>query len=607
MSISKFQEKFLAKGCGTAILIGCAAVFGALAFSYFGKGSGGGSDANGQPIKIFANVGGIPVPATAIEQALQHIQQQQQQGADPTSTPPSVQVGQYGEALDGILNHAAVLSIAKQAGVSPTDDQIRDAAKADLARRIEMNKLQMEMQGQLKPGATDADFDAIMKSQLGKSLSEFEKQQLASLDATLKDPDKRPAAVEQFTEPILISTLAARTVPVDAEVKASYDQDTFKRVLLREKPAPSPTTESRIAQVEKDLAGGATFEQVMDRYSDEAPMAKKKPSDNQQVLTPSQIDSDKALGALKGLKVGSVSAPVKTPEGTSIYKLISVKNQAPADFDKNIAKYRQRYQEAKAKSTVDEQSKQILTQKTEWLSKGYKAAYDVTRPDVDASKAQALYEEAKAAIAKTEGYDLRPAQLAEYAAFDLIWSAPTADKVKLRPERIQVLNDYLQNMENFSVRMELVGLYQDDKNGPAAAECLAAAARSNNSYDQIGFSHFGDVAARLMQLRSSGAVTAEQAKAIEDVQAQWKKDKAEFDAAQAKQRADDEAARKKAMEEEKKARDDAKKAKASAAPTGKDATGATKLPDVLTKPSSTPASGAPLPGGASSTAGGFKN
>ncbi len=587
MSISRFQEKFLAKGCGTAILIGCAAVFGGLAFSYFGKGpGGGGSDSEGHVSKDVANVAGIPVQATMIES----IVQQEQQGADPTTVSPASQASQYGEAVNLLLEKAAVVSIAKADGVTFTDDQIRESVKQQIAQQLERFKIGLMMRGTIKPDASDSDVDKMVKAQTGKSIAELQQKALSDVNEALKDSTKRDGLVQDMARPVLASLLAAKINPSDAELKASYDQDTFKRILIKDKPAPSPSVADRISQVQKDLSSGTSFEQAMDRYSDEAPLPKKKVSENQISMSASQLKAEKPLAALKTLKLGGTSEPIKTPEGTSIYKLTAVSNQAPADFAKNISKYRKQFQTSAAESSLNDQVKEVVASKTEWLSKGYQAVYDATRPDSDPKKAQAIYQEAKLAITKTDGSDLRVAQLAEYASFDAIWNAPDADKAKLTPDRIQVLNDYLQSMENFSVRLELVRLYESTKDGKDALASLLAAARSNNSYDRAGQSRFGDIAASLVTLRSANLVSPAEVKAVEDAQAEWKKDKAEFDAAEAQRKAEEQAAAKKEEEEAKKAAEEAKKA-AKNGPAIKVKDSSSSLPPVLSTPSTSPAPG----------------
>jgi parvulin-like peptidyl-prolyl isomerase len=575
VSISKFQQKLFNKGCGTAILIGSAATFGAICFSYYGRGSQPGGGENGEQTgKVIATLAGAPITTSLVDQlVLQQQNSQDQPGQPPMPVTPTSEASKYGTALDDLLQHAAITAVAKSQGVQFTDDELRDAAKSQLQQQLEMTKFQAEMGKQLKPGATDADFDAMIKKRYGASVEDIEKRTLSNLDADLKDPAKRADEVGQLGEPILAAAMGAKIKVSDADLKASYDSDTFKRILLTEKPPPSPSIDVRLAQVQKDLASGTSFEKAMDRYSDETPLPKKKVSENQQVLSLDQLTADPAMAPLKSLKVGQVSDPIKSVDGVSIYKLISVKNQAPPDFDKSIAKYRQQFQQRMAENEVQSDIKTLISSKTDWSSAGYKAIYDVTRPNIDPSKASALYDEAKAAIKKTEGYDLRPAQLAEYVAFDMIWNAAGADKNKLRPERIQVLNDYLGNMESFSVRMELVQLYEADKNGSLASASLIAAAKANNTYDAAGQGQFGDVAAAVLRLKSAGILSPSDEKAIQDVQAQWKSDKADSDTEQAKEKADqakamaeEEADRKKAEAEAKKAAKETPSVKIQSAP-----------------------------------------
>ena len=307
-----------------------------------------------------------------------------------------------------------------------------------------------------------------------------------------------------------------------------------------------------------------------------------------------------------------MSGPIGSGEGTAIYKLISTKSQAPANFTKNIADYRKRYQSTLANSALEDRIKSVVASDTKWDSAGYQAVYDVSQANTpDSKKAQDLYDQAKAAVQKTEGFDLRPAELAEYVAFNMLWAAPGADQIKLRPERIQVLSDFLQNMEDFDTRMDLVRLYEADRNGKLADASLQDAAGSNNIYDDLGLRHFGDVAASLITLKSEGLLTPEAEKSIEDIQSQWKKDKTDYDKEQAEEKAADAKARAEEAADRKKAEAEAKAAQ-SKVPTvkGKDAPAGTtagsapsSIRSLIPEAGPGAAPGSPTKGGAPKTGG----
>lgn len=559
MSISKFQEKLFSKGCGTAILIGCAAVFGAFAFQYWGRANVyNNQDAQGHPTRTIATIDGTPVESGPIEEAVTNMEQQMQQQGMTGNPSPEEMAQDYGRAISEILDLAAIPAVAKSLGVQFTDDQLRQAQKAQIQQELDMIKMRAEMSGKLKFGASDAEWAALYKSLTGQSLEDVQKNAETQFNANLQDPAKRQDEIADLGRPMLAAAMASKINASDADVKAGFNQYTFKRILLAQKPVPSPSVAERVATVQKDLASGTPFETEMNRFSDDTPKPKQTVSESTEVYSADQLTADKSLSPLKALKVGEVSKPIESGQGTAIYKLISIKNQAPADFAKNIATYRKQYQDKLANAALDDRIQSVVNSDTKWQSAGYQAVYDVTRPNLDPKKAKALYDEARDAIQKGQGFDMRPAELAEYVAFNAIWNAPGADKAKLRPERIQVLNDFLSNMENFDVRMDLVRLYEADRDAKDAVASLQDAAGSNNTYDVTGERQFSDVEGALVTLKSEGLITPDEQKSIEAIQAQWRKDKDAYDkeqaqekAEQAKEMAEEAADRKKAEAEEK--------------------------------------------------------
>ncbi len=534
MSITRFQN-FMQKGCGPAIMFFCALVFAFFAFSNCGQGRAlqGGEGEQGESPTV-ATIAGSKLTSDAVQQAIQAtIQKQSQNGAEPT---PIQQAQISAQVLQDQVNSAAIMAIAQQDGVSFTDAALSKAIEDETNQQIQMARLQMTFSKELPQNATEQDFEAAFKKKTGLSLDEAKKRLTAQVEAAAKDKDQRGAVLAHYAQPLIIEALKARMNPTDEELKQSFDSYVVERILFS---SAKGDADANVQKAINDIKGGLSFEQAMDRYSNDVPQPGKKLSQSILTLSAAQIDSDPSLKALRGLKAGQTSPVVTVPEGKAIYKVVKVTSAVPPDFEKNKARYRDQLVQTLASEQLRSQLDQFTHgNSVQWSSPGYKALYDYaqlasgsTASSNDAM--EKIYQEAKTAASTSQGFDRMPAVLAEYAAFDGIWNSPQTDKKKLVDERISVVNDVLQVTESPSLHLELVSLYAQQKQGEKAFEQLLSAAQMNHDTSTSGQKVFSDVAAETEKLHSAGVITAAQVEQVQKEQDRWKKEKTEADKAQA--------------------------------------------------------------------------
>lgn len=490
--------------------------------------------------KIAFTVGDTPVAADLLQTAIQKqvsdkLSQQAQQG-QAGGPSPIVEIMATGEVLNGLISEAARASLVKQLGIPVTDADLTAAYNTRMQDELSGLREQLTMMGQLKPNATDKDVDEAYKKMTGQSLADTRTKQQADFQASLNDKARRASLVITLAPQFLQGYYGKQVNASDADVKASYDRLTVKRIVARTISASKKgTLDERIGEAEKAVKGGMPFEQAMEKFSDDVPVNGKKLGEQTTTLTGSEIASDPNLKPIGTLKAGDVSPIVTVPEGKAIYKLISTKNEAPKDFDANKAKYRKQYVDGIVAGKVNEAVQKLLDSPTlvKFNSPGYKAFYDFLRAqraaDASGKAMQQAYDEAKAAATKNEGYDTRAAILARFAANSVLWSLPTADKNALRPERIDTLTALLQSAESFELRMELVNLDLEAKKNQDAADQLVQAARNNATYDAMGFAHWSQVRDKLLAMQKENQIGADQAKVIEQAQLDWSRNRAKYD------------------------------------------------------------------------------
>ena len=584
MSINKFQEKVFRTGCGSAVLYVCAAVFFGGMF-YLGCGLGGGPKGPGGEDNraVALEVGETPIYLDQFNQNVEQMREQRIMQSNRSASPDALAPMDEAEIEGGMLNsyvttYGAVY-LAKKAGVKFTDQQITSVFEKDMESSIVQARAGLIQQHKIKPDATEKEVDAALKKAGQTTITERRKMFHDEITKALKDEKNRASLDEQAAKPLLLEVIQSSMKPTEAEVKATYDSSTFKRILFAEHPGSTP--DSQIAKAQADLKAGLTFEQAMDRYSSEHPPKGKRVSDNTIDMNAAQLDSIPENRPLKSLKVGQVSDVIETPMGKAIYKLIGIKSMAPPDFPTNKAKYIHDFAMQHAQAEFDKEQKQFVESgPVTWKMPGLKALFDwyqarqdfMAPPAQQAAKMGAVVDEAKKAA--TTGNNDRPAVLAWYAGFDSMWTAPGANKTKLRGDRIEVLRALTSILPYFPAKMELVDLLVEAKQGDEAVDALKAAASSNFMYDLEGQQDYQEVQAKLLKLKAAGMIKPADEAEIAKTQAEWIKQNQIAAEEKAQQKKDEAAAKKEADANAAKQKADADKQKADAAKTDKASAGA---------------------------------
>jgi hypothetical protein len=392
---------------------------------------------------------------------------------------------------------------------------------------------------------------------------------------------------------LYIAAVQASINPSDEELKATYDTYEFKRILFITQKG---SVVDQIKKAQADLKSGTTFEQAIDRYSGEPVIKGKKLSDNTTDVSGVQFDTFPEYKTLKGLKPGQISDVIESPQGKSIYKLITIKNNAPADLKTNKKKYVDSYAIQRAQTQYQEQIKAFLKSgSVVWKIQGLKAIYDwntvqndfMMAPAEKQTKMAEIVDEARKAMTSS-ATDQRPAALAWYAAFDYLYSQPASDKVKLRGERIEVLKAVTSIQPFFAQKLELVDLLFDAKATDEAVNALKDAASSNFNFEVEGQRDYGDIQAKIIKFKGAGVLKPADEAQLLKIQQDWIKQKEDVDKQKAEMKKEQEAAKKEADANAAKQKAETDKQKAEA----EKAKAAAGTKPATTTPAATPA-GAP--------------
>lgn len=512
-----------------AVLLVCAAIMvGGVFYTSCMSSQNGGPSGTGQT-KVAMRVAGTPIDAQYLSEAMNQSRTQQLQFGIPAS--PDMELASAARTIEDAVDSAARATLVQKSGAPLDDASLLKVATEALDDDVQSMRDRLSMMGGLKPNATEKEIDDAFKSQTGRTPAEYKAQSLEQIKEALADESRRNAVLMMVAPKILEQQAAAKLSISDADIEHSYDRLEVKRILIKNNVPGQASVDERLAKAQAALKSGTSFEQAIDRFSEELPFGGKKLSETTTTVTGTTLLSDPAMKPLRGLKAGQVSEPVSLPDGKAIYKVVSVKSDVPKDFKAKKDTYKKQVLSELTRKGIEDQLTQFKTTpgNVTFDSAGYKAVWDFqlaqkgvadsTGKDINA-RMQSIYDEATKA-AKAGGYDERAATLARYGAINQLWNAPTSDKSKLRPELIDTLKAVLERMESFEIRMRLVDLYREAKQYPEAVQQLTLAAQ-NNKTDATGKTNDALITTKLGDMLKNKEITPEQKKAVDEAQRQWR-------------------------------------------------------------------------------------
>lgn len=595
VSISSFQEKFLNKGCGTAIIVVSALALGiSMLSSQCARGNMINGSASAQDAVV--TVGDVPVTAQQIQAA-----------ADSGSNPDGGaldRASQLASATYRVVNSAGAASLVLQSG-EPAESEVETVVSNAIEDQLDQQREMMVALKQPKANATPAEIDQALTAYLGgQTPSAYKKDQVTKIVEAYKDPQRKGNVLQAIASRILASRAAAKSAMSDEALRNSYKTLVFKRVFLSDASGSKESAQARAQKVLDGLKSGKSFDAMMDQYSNDPASPGKKVHDLEEDVPATQAGARPEFAEIKDKPVGAVSGIVDVPGGKAVYRLAATRNSAPADFEKNKDKYRRTAAMAAASTEVEKKVKDYVAAKSSWSSKAFEAMFlqgQTTQQSPTEQKAalEKAFDLAQQALKSDQPGEVRVGAMAALLAEGGLYNAPDADKAKLADQRIGVLEAAFANgLDDGQLRMELVDLYAQKKNGAKATEALVAASKGNLKYDATGQKLFSDIAGKALTLQQQGVITADQLKTIQAQQVVWSDARAAYDKAMAESKKQEEAAQK--ANEAEIARQKAEAAKAGGTAPATPGTGIVPSPGT-TPPTSTAGGGSKLFGGATSS------
>jgi hypothetical protein len=502
----------------------------AMVFTGFASCARPGNEAVSSDGTQVARIGSYSISAAQVDELTrQQLEQVGGYGAGSPELEASFMAGVVGQ----LVEQGYVMQLAERRGVKVDDARISRMLDAQLDEEVVGFRRQLEQSGTLQAGATDEEFQKVFKEQVGTDLASVRQRQNEQLQEVMRDPARKANLVAAFSRQALLEDTAESMRPTDDQLKQGFDQLTYKRVLIRE--ASGSKSQDEIARdALEEIRGGMEFERAMERYSQEPPAPGKKVSESTVVYARSDLGNMPGLASLEGLQPGQVGEVVTTLEGAAVYKLISMKDNVPQDFEAQKEDYRKAFAQSGAMQKLQSDLDAVRSEMpVEWKSRGYKALYDyyqiTSRPDSTKDRGAALAAiEQEAQEAYGEPIGQKAAVFARLLAFQGRYtSASPEQREQLRDSQIEVLSAVMEVTESVSTRIDLAELYAEKRQGDDVYLQLLAAARANGRLDEQGQQLHGQIASNIDKYKASNLLDSNQAKEIEDVLERWRRDKAE--------------------------------------------------------------------------------
>jgi peptidyl-prolyl cis-trans isomerase D len=268
----------------------------------------------------------------------------------------------------------------------------------------------------------------------------------------------------------------------DADIRAAYDKEAaaFKpeterhaaHILIEEKSDGSE--KAKLAEIEKQLKAGASFEALAKKYSDDKESAKEGGDVGSSAGNIFEPEFEKALAGLA--KVGDVSAPIKTRYGYHFIKLLDKRETTFPPFEQRKPILEQQLRAAKADS--------LYSDKLNQMTDSTYSAGDLAGPAADLK----MEVQKAAPFGRRGGAGVASQQKVIDAAFssDLLDTGRNSQVIELSANRavvIRVVNHQLPKQRDLAeVKPDIIAAIKKEK----ATDALKEKAQALRSSVQAG-------------------------------------------------------------------------------------------------------------------------
>ncbi|MDH7600993.1 MAG: SurA N-terminal domain-containing protein [Armatimonadota bacterium] len=280
---------------------------------------------------VIAKVNGVDIRRGDFEAAYE---QAAEEAKNRGMRSPLVHADIKAQVFQQLVNEIVLYQIAKEMGVDISDRRVREEIDKAVTEELKINREAVLGKLSKKRAAVDPRDDAEYKSELaavGSSLAQQEE-----IARSKYPPNKIRAMLAQQGIQEKIKARVGRVT--DEDVKASYTVYKIRQIMLQTGKFPEEQLMAKARKIVEAARRGADFAKLARENS---------PSGFGQAGEPFELSFETSFGypkevldALKEMKPGDVSDPIKTDWGIIVIKLEAVTSKMPAKLDKKILEER---------------------------------------------------------------------------------------------------------------------------------------------------------------------------------------------------------------------------------------------------------------------------
>ncbi|QYK52304.1 MAG: SurA N-terminal domain-containing protein [Fimbriimonadaceae bacterium] len=449
--------------------------------------------------------------------------------------------------VDNYVQLAAIKALAQEKGVAVTKENIRQIGEAQANQSLDQARVQLMINGQIKPDASEAEANKQLETILGKPRDQWVKDNVDALEKDFNDPEKQKELKSNLLSGALVIHYKNNVKYTEEDLKNSFSEYTFEVLRFEDLKKSLGERQDEALKALGEVKSGSKFADVQAKYNPDA-----KQEDKAVTLSVGLLEVDSTLKGLKDLKVGETSEILLQSGSPVIYQLKSVTTKLPKDFEASKTTLLQNARESRANRALDDDFKAKLdTFKPTFKDKGLEIAYNTYKLLTDqAAQADGVKYDAslKSQLAEakssTAGGNLVVA--AEFILTESIYARSTAAEQKeMLKDRIDVAHRMLDNFEDADFRVRFAQELLNAGEKEEGFLFLKEAAELNSDYEAMGEAVHSQITSMNDKALADKKFTAEEHKTIKDILDKWSEEKKIAD----KEKAEAEAEAKKAQEE----------------------------------------------------------
>lgn len=526
--LTKFIQKYGQWVFGL-MLVAFAVAFISTGNKCNGPGQNGG-DLNKNEGPVVAHLGKVNATSLEIDQIANG--ETQSSGSIPS---PDLLAQAYGSAIANVLDHVYGLALANSKGIAMDDQEVEEAIPSLWNQQLDTFRQQLTEAGKLPPNATQADFEKSFEANAsminqsftpGMTLDQARQSYTDSFNAAFNEPSKRELIRSETATHELLEKYGALATPTDDEVKNSFGDYKVLRLAVLDKPGVKAQDVAN--QALAAIKGGMKFEDAINKYSNDKPMAGKSLTDPIDVGT-FELQYMSIYRPLLDLKEGDVSNVLTMADGSyAVFKVVKFTPNVPPDFEAKKGQVITTMAQSAAQAQMGQDIQNLKKSGAlQWNSAAYEAMNEYQdasvegpeKKDADLKKAQ---QDGKAAI-QSDALNSHVAALAYYIASKTLYdSAKGDDKKQYAPERIASMEALLQTQDDADTRMQLLELYVAAGRTSDAVDQLIDASKIIPGYSEQALGTYENILARYNKLDAAGSIPADKKKLIESGLQDWR-------------------------------------------------------------------------------------